>query len=108
MASSQYFAGINFREQRYDFSDYFTRCCNADTLLREIYIESKGKVMVTLLSDPKAKAINFSLQPRQKNNKKKQKPTTVRSKDEENFYSYVNQATRLSQSNCHRYELSPT
>ena len=46
------------------------------TLLREIYIESKGKVMVTLLSDPKANAINFSLQPRQKNNKKKQKPTS--------------------------------
>ena len=53
-----------------------------DTLLREIYTEPKEEeVMGTFLCDPEANAITVFVQIRQKNNRKNQKPTTVRSRD---------------------------
>ena len=53
-----------------------------DTLLREIYTEPREEeVMGTFLCDPEANAITVFVQLRQKNNRKNQKPTTVRSRD---------------------------
>ena len=66
-------------------------------LYLENYILSRKKeVMGTLLSDPEANAINFSIGPRQKNNSNKQKPTTVRSKDIKQMFTAIEQRKKPS------------
>ena len=68
-----------------------------ETLLRELYTEPKEEeVMGTFLSGLEANAINFFVEPHQKNDRKNQKPITVRSKCIKQMFTAIKQQGKPS------------